>query len=131
MITLWVQLMGMYIIMHFIFVLCFGIAVVTGEVCKDLKDIKSSKMEVQFFNVACCNTSKGNPPEKTPPQHPPETVIPPQPSENQPQQEPGIVDPPQQEPDVKPKVSPPFKKCSPPGRYLPCYLMVVLTLLSW
>ena len=101
---------------------------VTGEVCKDPKDIKSS-----MTNVTCCNPSKGNPPEKIPPpQPPPETVIPLQPSENQPlqkpgimdppQQEPGIMDPPQQEPDVKPKVSPPFKKFCPPGRYIPSSL---------
>ena len=80
--------------------LCFGIAVVTGEVYKDPKDINCSKME---------GTSKGNPSET------------PQPSENQ---ETENMDPPQQDPDVKPKESPPFKQCDPPG--IPCYLMVVL-----
>ena len=72
---------------------------VTGEVYKDPNDIKCSKMEVQFLNVECCNTSKGTSLEKIPlPQLLPETVIPPQSSENQPQQEPGTLHPPQQEP---------------------------------
>ena len=115
----------MYIIMHFIFVMCFGIAVVTREVCKDPKDMKCSKMN-QFINVACCNTSKGTSPEKIPlPQPPPQTVIPPQPSENQPLQEPGMMDPSQQEPDVKPEESPPFERSDPPGMYMVTVLAIL------
>ena len=110
----------------FIFVLCFGIAVVTGEVYNDPKDKNCSKMKDHFLNVACCNTSEGNPPMEIPlPQPPPETVIPPQPSENQPQQKPETMDPPQQEPDVKPKVGPPFKQCDPPGRYMVTFFAIL------